>query len=193
MSKNRIGILRGKPIVEGDKNVVTSNEIHISDLSSSNEGSSVIYFKCNNVEALAPFISAVTDEPYLFGSLYCIGVIDYWWDSYIYFSILSNNISITAEMDLSEIYKDQEGYAYFKMFSARLITSEPNQGTHDQLQAIREHRNFLESFNDISSIKEIVKHINSVDPDYDVDVESVVDITKEEYEQFYKSAKQLNN
>ena len=142
---------------------------------------------------MAPFISAVTGTPYLFGSLHCIGIIRHRWDNYIYFSILSNNISITAEMDVSEIYKDQEGYAYFKIFPTQLITSEPNQGTEDKLQAIKEYRNFMEGFNELSSIKEIVKHINNVDPDYAVDVESVVDITKKEYEQFYESAKQLNN
>lgn len=33
--KNRVGILYGKPVVIGDKNLVTDNEIHLSDLSNS--------------------------------------------------------------------------------------------------------------------------------------------------------------
>lgn len=30
--KKRIGNLRGKPIIEGDKNLMTSNEVHVSEL-----------------------------------------------------------------------------------------------------------------------------------------------------------------
>ena len=32
MSKKRIGWLKGKPIIEGDKNECTNNEIHITEL-----------------------------------------------------------------------------------------------------------------------------------------------------------------
>lgn len=49
--KKRIGILEGKPIITGDKNLKTSNEIHISDLrggSGSGESSEdIIYYKIN--------------------------------------------------------------------------------------------------------------------------------------------------
>lgn len=38
--KRKIGELRNKPIVEGDKNLVTKNETHISELQGSNEGGS---------------------------------------------------------------------------------------------------------------------------------------------------------
>jgi hypothetical protein len=37
--KKRVGWLKGKSIVEGDKNIVTSNEIHISQLGGSGSGS----------------------------------------------------------------------------------------------------------------------------------------------------------
>ena len=34
--KKRIGNLRGKPIIEGDKNLMTANELHIDSLGKSN-------------------------------------------------------------------------------------------------------------------------------------------------------------
>ena len=40
--KRKIGELYNKPIVIGDKNEVTSNEIHINSLKSSNEGGGVV-------------------------------------------------------------------------------------------------------------------------------------------------------
>lgn len=36
MSKQRIGTLMGKPIIKGDINLKTSNEIHISELTDTN-------------------------------------------------------------------------------------------------------------------------------------------------------------
>lgn len=39
MAKKRIGELKGKPIVEGDKNLVNKNEIHNSALSNSSDDS----------------------------------------------------------------------------------------------------------------------------------------------------------
>lgn len=38
MSKKRIGNLRGQPIIEGDKNLMTPNEIHIDSLGKSDNG-----------------------------------------------------------------------------------------------------------------------------------------------------------
>ena len=38
--KNRVGTLYGKPVVIGDKNLVTDNEIHVSNLSNNSSGDS---------------------------------------------------------------------------------------------------------------------------------------------------------
>lgn len=38
MTKKRIGTIYGSPIIEGDKNLKTSNEIHISELGGGGEG-----------------------------------------------------------------------------------------------------------------------------------------------------------
>ena len=40
MTKKRIGTIYGSPIIEGDKNLKTSNEIHVSELGGEGEGSS---------------------------------------------------------------------------------------------------------------------------------------------------------
>lgn len=46
MTKKRIGTIYGSPIVEGDKNLKTSNEIHVSELGGGNSGSEkYLYFK----------------------------------------------------------------------------------------------------------------------------------------------------
>lgn len=44
--KRKIGNLRGKPIIEGDKNLMTPNELHVSELGGGNSGSErYLYFK----------------------------------------------------------------------------------------------------------------------------------------------------
>lgn len=46
--KNRVGTLYGKPVVIGDKNLVTDNEIHVSNLSNSKtdeDNDKIEYFK----------------------------------------------------------------------------------------------------------------------------------------------------
>lgn len=46
MTKKRIGTIYGSPIVEGDKNLKTSNEIHVSELGGGNSGSEkYLYFR----------------------------------------------------------------------------------------------------------------------------------------------------
>lgn len=89
MSKRRIGFLNNKPVVEGDKNLFTKNEIHVSDLKGSTqsnnqfgdcyyfkyskqEGDTMLYstmllmvfkFGTNSTFMYSPFISRVNDEP----------------------------------------------------------------------------------------------------------------------------------
>lgn len=61
--KRRIGILKGKPIIEGDINLKTSNEIHVKQLSG---GSGESGGESSNIEYLD--VSGVNQEPY-FASL----------------------------------------------------------------------------------------------------------------------------
>lgn len=60
--KKRVGWLKGKPIMEGDKNIVTSNEIHINNLissSSSGSGENIYYYNIYNINPLVYYSNKV--------------------------------------------------------------------------------------------------------------------------------------
>lgn len=124
MSKNRIGILRGKPIVEGDKNIVTSNEIHISDF---NEDS-VMYAKVPK-DMMGIYNRFNFDRycQYILGlRVQALG----WTVIENYTSILA---LVATEGDVNWLndeapglphittYIDDEGYYYYKLFKPNLI------------------------------------------------------------------------
>lgn len=124
MSKNRIGILRGKPIVEGDKNVVTSNEIHISDF---NEDS-VMYAKVpKDMMGIYNRFDFSTYCQYILGlRVQALG-----WSAIGDYSSIQVLIATEGDINLlndeapglPRIYEyiDDEGYYYYKMFKPNLI------------------------------------------------------------------------
>ena len=122
--KQRAGILHGKPIVIGDKNLVTDNEIHVSDF---NEGS-VMYAK-------VPKDMMGIYNRFGFDS-YCQYILGLRVQA-LGWSVIENHTSILAlvatEGDVNWLndeapglphittYIDDEGYYYYKLFKPHLI------------------------------------------------------------------------
>lgn len=73
MGKRKIGEIYNKPIVEGDKNLVTNNEIHKSELSGGNTGGGsadvyMEYFGEDAVTALSSFPAPPTSMLFMLGA-----------------------------------------------------------------------------------------------------------------------------
>lgn len=187
MSKNRIGILRGKPIVEGDKNIVTSNEIHISDF---NEGS-VMYAK-------VPHDMMGIYNRFAF-SIYCQYILGLRVQALGW--VVEGNTSVLAliasEGDINwggdeavgspRIYEyiDDEGYYYYKMFKPNLIKPlylsnslppEEKEAFNNAISKLypKTLTEYIEMFKE-SEQDEAYKHRNRI-----------INITKEEYEKEFQ-------
>lgn len=65
MTKKRIGTIYGSPIIEGDKNLKTSNEIHVSELGGGGEENNlddtIFYYKHDLSENISNFVNEQCD------------------------------------------------------------------------------------------------------------------------------------
>lgn len=68
MTKKRIGTIYGSPIIEGDKNLKTSNEIHVSELGGGGEGNN------NGIEDVRYYLMSTFQEEKELAEIMCQGL-----------------------------------------------------------------------------------------------------------------------
>lgn len=122
--KERVGILHGKPIVIGDKNLVTDNEIHVSDFNND----SVIYAKVpkDMMGIYNRFAFSIYCQYILGLRVQALGWIEFKEDNSVFVLMASEgdiNWGGDEAVGSPRIYKyiDDEGYYYYKMFKPNLI------------------------------------------------------------------------
>lgn len=121
MTKKRIGTIYGSPIVEGDKNLKTSNEIHVSELGGGNSGSEkYLYFKWEG-DTLPETLMDMCDNLVTFNT------------SYLYSNIYSSSFNkpVTTVINIHALGSGINPDAQFKGISImNMLINLPGEGSY---------------------------------------------------------------